>query len=368
MLHFFRRMDRGGAELRTVDILRRIDRERYRLDFCTHSAVPGDLDDEIRSLGSEVYPCPLGPSFHFRFPALLLKHNFDVVHAHTFYFSGYILKLAARAKAPVRIAHFRTSSDGRGNGWRRRLQRAWMKRRIDRYATHILAVSKSVLDAAWTGPRGRVVYSGLDVSRFQNDGRRGDLLQTLGIPGDCKVCLHVGNMTPAKNHPRLISVFDRLADRAPDARLILIGRGDNALEGVIRDKITRLGLDGKVHLLGSRSDVPAWMNAADILLFPSLREGLPGAVLEACAAGTPVLASDLPGIREIKKHFNHVRTLPLSEPDDCWASEAESILRASACDASRESARKAFVRSPFSLDACIEAHCSVWDSNGNKAC
>ena len=374
VLHFFRRMDRGGAELRTMDILRRIDRDRYRLDFCTHNGLPGELDDEIRALGSEVYPCPLGPSFHFRFPALLRKHGFDVVHAHTFYFSGYILKLAARVNVPVRVAHFRTSSDGRGNGWRRRLQRAWMKRSIERYATHILAVSRSVLDAAWTtgrmgiDPRCRVVYSGPDVSRFQNNGRRDYFLRTLGIPRDSKICLHVGNMSPAKNHLRLISMFYRLAERMPDVRLVLIGRVGNALEGEIRKKIRSLGLDGKVFLLGSRSDIPAWMNAADILLFPSLREGLPGAVLEACAAGTPVLASDLPGIREISEHFRSVKTLPLSEPDDRWAAEAERILRASPNGPLRESAGEAFARSPFSLDACIEAHCSVWDSGVNEVC
>jgi hypothetical protein len=118
-------MLRAGAELRNLDILRNIDRGKFVLHYCVLSGLPGELDDEIRDLGGEVHCCGLGPSFAARFRRLLRAQAYRVVHSHVHSSSGYFLRLAYACAVPVRVAHFRSTSDGRRPTLRRRLQQAW---------------------------------------------------------------------------------------------------------------------------------------------------------------------------------------------------------------------------------------------------
>src|SRR5437867_3557767 len=109
VLHVFGLMGRGGAELRTIDLMQEEALRRFRFHYATLGRGAGSLDDTIRALGGDVYPCPLGPAFPWRFRRLLRTGRFDIVHSHVHYFSGYILRLAAQEGIGARIAHFRTT-------------------------------------------------------------------------------------------------------------------------------------------------------------------------------------------------------------------------------------------------------------------
>lgn len=363
ILHIFGRMQRGGAEMRTLDIMRHIDRQQFQLDFCALSGLPGVLDDEIRSLGGEVHYCRLGWSFPWRFQNLLRQHSYAVVHSHVHYASGFILFLSHSAGVPGRIAHFRSTSDDHGANLRRALQRKAMRHLIDRYATHILSVSQGAMIAAWgtawkTDKRCHITYNGLDTEPFLNPVDA-YVLDDLNIPRSAKLYIHVGRMDPPKNHTRLITIFSEIAAHQPDAHLLLVGRGGNDIERAARQQIEALGLADRVTFAGERSDVSDLLRAAHTLIFPSTREGLPGVVLEACAAGTPVLASDLPGICEIAEHFPSVVPLSLNLSDEVWAKQA-AALAADQTDAARKQALARFLGSPFNLETCIKAHTRIW--------
>ena len=113
-------------------------------------------------------------------------------------------------------------------------------------------------------------------------------------PSETPTVLCVARFTPQKNHPVLLSAFARLRRTHPDARLQLVGSGPD--EPAIRARAARLGLE--VDFLGPREDVPALMAAADLLVLPSAFEGLPLVVLEAMAAGLPVVATRIGGVVE----------------------------------------------------------------------
>ncbi len=324
VLHIFGRMQRGGAELRTLDILRRLDRTELRFDFCALSGLAGELDSEIESLGGEVHHISLGYKFGHQFRALLRRRHYDAVHSHVHFASGYILRLAAAERVPIRINHFRTTHDGQPDSLRRRLQRWALRKWIDRYATCILAVSQGTLSAVWPrgpkpDPRCEVLYNGLDPHTYQVVPDPAGVRSEFNIPLDAKVCLHVGRMDPAKNHLRLLQIFKELLHLKPDAYLILAGRSEESIDAVLRTYLTREGISHHVRFAGTRSDVPRLLRASDLLILPSLWEGLPGAVLEAAAAGTPAYVSDLAGCREIAAYFGSVRCLPLSDSDQFWA-------------------------------------------------
>ncbi|NMC19386.1 MAG: glycosyltransferase family 1 protein [Thermogutta sp.] len=366
ILHIFSRMNHGGAECRTLDLMRAVDPGEIRMDFCALSGLPGVLDHEIRALGGEVHRLPLKQAgFGRAFRRLLVRERYDVVHSHVHYPSGWILRLAHRAGMKRRIAHFRSDSDGRADTWPRRIVRWGLQRLIDRYATDILAVSRAAMEKAWTpcwqaDPRCRVVYNGLDLGRFPDPadvGRAWATRERLGILPETPLYIHVGNVRPAKNHERLLGIFKAVAERTPGAMLMLVG---DTLDRTawLAERLFALGLCPSVRVLGRRDDVPDLLAAADVMIFPSLREGLPGAVLESLAAGTPVVASDLPGIREIAEFLPAIRPVSLAESDRRWADVIAEVTRPGVAD--RAAARRAFHDSPFTMECHAREMRKLW--------
>jgi glycosyltransferase involved in cell wall biosynthesis len=330
ILHVLGRMERAGAELRTLELMRELDRSRYQFEFCALSGLPGQLDDEIAALGGKVHLVGLGLWFPSRFRSLLKQGAFDAVHSHVHYFTGYILRLAAKEGVPVRIAHFRSTHDGRGSGLYRRAYRAVMKRWLDRHATHILAVSRRCMDLTWgsrweSDERCKVLYDGIDTSLFAGPADREGVRREFNLPCDCKVIVHVGRMDTQKNHLRLISIVRLIAAQDENVYLLLAGREGDMAEHV-RALVSESPLNSRVRFLGVRTDVPRLLKAADLLIFPSLWEGLPGAVLEAAAAGCPVLSSEMPSMDEICECLPGVECLSLTQPDGDWVEAARRIL------------------------------------------
>lgn len=351
--------------MRTLEIMRHVDRSRFQMDFLVTSGARGQLDEEIQALGGRVIPCPLkSVSFPARFGAILRSGRYGVVHSHLHLFSGFILTLAARQRTPVRIAHFRSMGDAHHDGPLRNLQRVVMRRLLDRHATDIVGVSEGALVGSWRAdwrndPRCRVIYNGLDISAYRVPSDREGVRVEFGLPADCRLCVHVGRFCEAKNQGRLASVFVELAAMQPDAYLLLVGKPGGREDELAHAAVDAAGLRDRAVFAGERSDVSRILCAADLAFLPSRREGLPGAVLEACAAGIPVIASDLPGCLEIATHFDLVRCLPLEAPDRVWAEAARDALMSHRSD--REAALARFDASPFSLETCARAITGVWE-------
>ena len=310
--------------MRSLDIMRNADRDRFYFEFCPLSGEEGSLDAEIRSLGGVIHHCRLNLGFQRAFSKLLASRDFNVVHSHVHYTSGLFLRLASKAGVPVRIAHFRTTDDGRGNSPRRRAQRRLMRHWIDQYATAILGVSEEALRAGWGNdwhldPRCEVVRNGIDPGPFAASIGIAAVRETLGVGSADPLCIHVGSFSPDKNHVRLLEIFAELHHRAPNAALMLVGGRGPSLEERTREQARQLGLQDSVVFTGERDDVPRLLKAAYVLIFPSLREGSPGAVLEAIAAGIATVASDLASIREIRRFASSLVLQSLANSDEEWA-------------------------------------------------
>jgi glycosyltransferase involved in cell wall biosynthesis len=355
VLHVLGRMNRGGTEMRTLELMRNLDWKRYRFDFCCLSGLPGELDGEIRSLGGVVHLIPLGILFPSRFRKLLRNGGFHAVHSHVHWFSGYILRLAAKEGVPQRICQFASTWDGKRAHLLRRLRNRILKRWVELHATDIVGVSEGALNAnlgpEWShDARCRVIYRGIDVSQFRIRPDRTGIRAELGIPQDAVVVIHVGRMDPPKNHERLLCIFERFVRMVPGAYLLLIGAVRDPIESSVRRFAARRAISERVVFAGVRADVPRLLRASDLMIFPSLWEGLPGAVLEAVAAELPVLASDLPGINEIARYLPGVRTMSLELPDEEWAAAALNFR--SYRDSDIRTAEM-FLKSPFSMQYAL---------------
>lgn len=334
ILHVVGVMDRGGAETWLMNVLRNIDRTRFCMDFLVHTEKPGAYDSEIRALGSEVIPC-LDPSrpwtYARRFLRTLQQRTpYDAVHSHVHHYSGFVLRLAQRQGVPVRIAHSHndTSQLDQASGIARRLYLSLTKQWLARYATHRLACS----DTAGTALFGDGTNSqspwltlrcSIDLTPFQGQGGESNMRSQLGIPPETMVIGHVGRFAEQKNHGFLINVAEELIGRRPDTCFLLIGDGPlrAGIEGTVRAR----NLSHAVRFLGVRSDVTQlMMNAMDVLLLPSLYEGLPVVLIEAQAAGLPCVISD---VVTPEAHIvpSLIRRLSLSDPPGRWA---EAIIAA----------------------------------------
>ncbi len=367
ILHIFGCMNRGGAEMRTLDLMRRIDRERFHFDFCSLSGEKGILDSEIRELGGEVHYCKLRSlSFNRRFCKLLRAERYDIVHSHVHYFSGYILRLAHKCAVPGRIAHFRNTIDVQEKTFRRKLQTALMRFLIDRHATSILAVGKGAMETAWrpdwtNDPRCMVIPNGLDIDPFKEDVHSDQIKQEIGLPVNCKLLIHVGRMAVQKNHVRLAEILAEILAEDNNVYALLVGKQNKAMKAVIVEKLKQKAVLDRVIFTGVRNDVPRLLKFSDILLFPSLWEGLPGVVLEACAAGTPVLASDIPGIRELADAFASVQLMSLKQDNADWCHAVQNILKKDITIKERREALGQFNSTPYSINHALSMYEAVFE-------
>lgn len=144
-----------------------------------------------------------------------------------------------------------------------------------------------------------VVHPGLDLAAFDLAARvvsREELRRGLGVAPDAPVVIHVGRLAHGKGQAELVPAMLRLRERVPSARAWIVGEGPQRAE--LEARIKAAGLGAEIRLLGERGDVPALLHAADVMTFPSFSEGFGLAPLEAMAAGRPVVAFDLPSLRE----------------------------------------------------------------------
>jgi glycosyltransferase involved in cell wall biosynthesis len=146
-----------------------------------------------------------------------------------------------------------------------------------------------------------VVPNGVDIDRMQHvpPGTRESLRNSLGLRHEF-VWLAVGRFEEPKDYPTMLRAFARVRERQPQTVLLLVGRG--SLQPETEALVRELGLAGAVRFLGVRRDVPSVMSAADGYVMSSAWEGMPMVLLEAAAAGLPIVATMVGGNQEVVRH------------------------------------------------------------------
>jgi glycosyltransferase involved in cell wall biosynthesis len=142
--------------------------------------------------------------------------------------------------------------------------------------------------------RVRVIPRGVDMKRSRTTPDR----RRFSIPDRVPLLVNVARQTAQKGHVLLLEAFRQVLEEEPEAHLAMAGEESDATPGITR-AVERLGLKSRVHLLGFRPDADTLMASGDAFVFSSLAEGFGTVVLEALAAGSPVVAFDIPPIREV---------------------------------------------------------------------
>ncbi len=312
VLHLVYSFYRGGLESWLITMLQEIGRDVCVMDACCMGVDTGPWAPLMTKYGATVYHCPLTVThlgFFRGLGRILHERPYDIVHNHLGIYSGFPVWIAHRAGVPV-VTTFHNTDFTRATMWWLRLPIMSNLRLVygrlsmeyaKRHSDLLTGVSKGVLEHVLAGreewrQKARILYLGVAIPEESTPSERADFRESLGIPADAPLILHVGRFVEQKNHRGLIEVFSRLAHILPQARLLLVG------EGPLRPTVERLveskNLRNLVHFLGFRNDVPRLMTKCDLFLLPSLHEGLPVVCMEALAAGLPVVASKIPGLVE----------------------------------------------------------------------
>lgn len=347
VVHLIGSLDVGGAETVALDLCRAIPDSEVHQVFVCLSGREGRLAGSFRRTGADVVALSFRrPLFALRIRRILRQSSTDSVVSHVSLASGVLLGLARLCGVRVRVARFHSQADGRRDRLGRRAFRSVMRGLVALNATHVLGVTESSLEFGlgrlgslrhgW--PRAAILPNGVDTARFTPAGR--------AVPTSPLVVVHVGRASPEKNRGMLAKILECLRHGGP-SDLHVIGSDD----------VHDLGPGaGELTLVGPTDDVPTQLRLAHVLVLPSLWEGLPTVILEALSCDVAVVASDLPGIREIARHTEGVTVIPHDAPAAEWA----SAIRLAARTTGTGLIRRRLLDSPYTLEGTATRWREVW--------
>lgn len=301
----------GGVESVIMNYYRNIDRTKIQFDFLCNSYEKIAYEDEILKLGGKTIHFPARSKDYFGYKRKL--ERFFKEHAKE-YAAIWVnvcslanidyLKIAKKYGIKKRIIHSHNSQnmDGKLRGYLHQHN----KKHIDTYATDFWACSEDAAKWFYDEPilkKCVLIHNAIDVDKMKFDpAARQKIRSQLGWE-DCYILGNIGRLHFQKNQSFILDVFAELIQEKPDARLVLVGQGED--EEMLKDKISKLCIGDKVYMAGLQSNPSEWLSAFDLFFFPSLFEGLSVVAMEAQANGVPVLASKgvIPSEVVINKNF-----------------------------------------------------------------
>ncbi len=338
----------AGAEMVLLEAAARLDRARFRV-------FAGLLTPDRENL----LPSHLTP-INFNLPGLngwvwlrffwhlcwvLVRYRIQIIHTNSYVPGNYARLAAALLRVPVIIDHWHGFT--RFNRKRRCICR-WLGRVTDLSLT----VSRGVRDyliaqCALDPAKLRVVPNGVDLARLRPRRPRTEVRRELGLASEPRVVGLVARLDHwGKGHKEFFTALSTLKDRYPIEALII---GGGRREGEMRQLAAEMGLAGRVYFLGPRDDVPDLLAALDIFVLPSHSEGVSLALLEAMAAGLPVIATAVGGLPEVVTDGENGLLIPPQDPEALAQALARLLADPDLAKKLGESARRHVVAN-FSLE------------------
>lgn len=291
----------GGAEVLAARLARQLG-SSYRFVFACLDEL-GPLGQQLRGEGFAVHVLKRRAGLDWKCPwrlaRFLRQERVDLVHAHQY--TPFFYALAARRL--YRRPPLLFTEHGRHHPDYPRRKRMLVNRLLLEARDRVIGVGQVVRKALVHNEgipdhRVGVIYNGVNLAPFSN-GRldRLTVRREIGVGADDLVLLQVARLDYLKDHATALRTLGRLRRDRPNARLVLVGEGEE--RNAIQELIQKLDLSAHVRLLGLRSDVDRLLAAADVFLLTSISEGIPLTLIEAMAAGVPVASTNVGGVPEV---------------------------------------------------------------------
>jgi len=351
VLHILDSLNRGGAEMLALDVCRNAAQNGLDLSFAATGG--GTLEEDFKNSGAQFFRLQRRLPFDLQLVSKLRKiikdNGFDIVHTHQAVAAihAYFASVGTKTKHVLSFPGFYSDAKNR----------LTTKFLVPRMSANI-SCSKGLLE--WLSEseklnisKFQMIYNGVDTKRLEYSGE--SLREELNLPENSFLFGQVSHFyaAPRKDQITLCKAFAKIADRLPNAHLILVGKTEKGAEEKYDECVKIIeqnNLQTRVHFLGQRDDLAKVVNSLDVYVFSSLHEGLPIALMEAMLARKACILSDIPPHLEVSNNGEFAEVFETQNADEL----AEKLVKIANDDEFRNDlANRAygFAQKTFSIEA-----------------
>lgn len=286
-------LDRGGAEVMIMTLYRNIDREKFQFDFVVNDRQQEyAFENEIKSMGGRIFRFPRYTILnHFKYKQawvqLLIEHpEWKIIHGHhTTPAMAYIP--VAKSLNRVTIAHSHTAGT---DASLKSILKIVLRYPLRNTAKYLFACSNEAAKWMFGKKEVHILTNAIDTNKFSfKTYVRQQKRDEFSLNNSFTIG-HIGRFDKSKNQSFVVDIFNDILKKEINSRLLLVG--DGILRPKIEKKIQQSGLQDKITVTGARSDIADLLQAMDVLVLPSMHEGLPVTLIEAQASGLVCVVSD----------------------------------------------------------------------------
>ena len=348
ILHMVGAMYPGGMENFIMNLYEKIDRNKFQFDFIVHLQKENDYREQIEKLGGRVYEVPRltkDPVGSLTTLYKIIKKNkYPIVIRHTANALVAPQLLVAKVAGSRTICHSHNETDPQVTI--HKLGKILMRIAADRR----FACSSKAGKWMYGNQDFQVIHNAINVDKFEYSEEKANRIRKEFNLSGKHVYGHIANFIESKNHSFLLEVFREIAQR--DEKAVFFCLGEGALRPQIEEKIKQLKLEEKVILTGIRHDAQDFMSAMDVLIFPSLFEGLPLTLIEAQIAALPAIISDTI-TKDVIVTDGLVSMESIQNKPEVWAEKAMEVLEDGKAK-TRLCQRKAIRNAGYDMDELVK--------------
>jgi len=305
----------GGAEKILLSLSAKLDQEKFRVIVLALTC-SGPVEEELKRSGIDVRVLRDDGKFCFRDFLKLVKiiktEKAAILHSH-------LQNADLWGGLAARICRIKQISTFHGSYFKKSLL-GFLKQKIRVILPEkIIAVSRETADycvkqLGANPDKVSVIYGGIDAGQFRVSLDLKRKRETLGITDNAFILGSFGRLEIEKGQGYLIEAIPYLGKDHPELNIVVLIAGGGSLKQQLMDQAARLEVMDKIRFLGERGDIPELLKIADIVVIPSLSEGLPVVGLEAMAAGKPVVATGVGGVPELIEDRKTGILVPPADP------------------------------------------------------
>lgn len=300
-------------------------------------------------------------NFFRQVKSIMRDENPDLVHLHSRRGADVLGGLAAKLENIPCVLSRRVDN----------VEKAWIIKFKYGLYNHVISISEGIkrvlLSQGVPANKITCVHSAVDASHYQNPASREDFLNEFGLPKDmlcsdafCGDAFYIGvvaQLIQRKGHRYLLQVLPELIDKNPQLQVLIFGKGP--LSDSLKEQVDKSGLQQHITFTGFRNDLEKWLGCLDLIVHPADIEGLGVSLLQAAAAGVPIVASRAGGMPEI---VHHEENGLLIEPGDTTAlSRAiQRIIDDEKLRTSMQLAGPILVDNHFSLSNMVQGNLQIY--------
>jgi sugar transferase (PEP-CTERM/EpsH1 system associated) len=361
VLHLIQGLEIGGLEIMVVNLLERLDRSRYRPSICCYDSL-GSLSQGLPEKGIGVHLLKRRHGIDYFYPFKLAKYlrksKIKILHLHnpTALFYGTLAGKIAGTTCIIYTEHGRDFSSSS----KVKIANSLLCRMVDKIVVVAECGKRYLVEHEGVDEKKIIkIYNGIDSKKFGTIQEVTLIRRELGITDNQSVIGIVARLDPIKNHACLIRAMKIIVTSLPGSLLILIG--DGSLRTELENLTADLGLQDLIKFLGARSDIPELLSILDVFVLSSVNEGLSLTLIEACAAGKPIVATNVGGNAEIVEHEGNGLLVPSDQPEALAKAVLEILTDKTKARLMGEFGRKKFEKE-FTLDIMVKRYEALYNS------